>query len=43
VIHDGMQDLSLLAAAIAMGASLVRVMGHEPPTPAEAQEILGIR
>ena len=25
VIHDGMQDLSLLAAAIAMGASLVRV------------------
>jgi len=25
VIHDGMQNLSLLAAAIAMGASLVRV------------------
>ena len=25
VVHDGMRDLSLLAAAIAMGASLVRV------------------
>lgn len=73
VVHDGMQDLSLLAAAIAMGASLVRVgfedstvwapgkavrhnhelvakvvelvraMGHEPATAAEAREILGIR
>lgn len=72
VVHDGMQDLSLLAAAIAMGASLVRVgfedstcwapgkavrrnaelvrkvvelirvMGHEPATPAESREILGI-
>jgi 3-keto-5-aminohexanoate cleavage enzyme len=72
VVHDGMQDLSLLAAAIAMGAALVRVgfedstcwapgkavrhnaelvgkvvelvrvMGHEPASPAQAREILGI-
>jgi 3-keto-5-aminohexanoate cleavage enzyme len=25
IIHDGMQDFSLLAAAIAMGASVIRV------------------
>jgi 3-keto-5-aminohexanoate cleavage enzyme len=73
VIHDGMADLSLLAAAIAMGASLVRVgfedstcwapgravahnatlveklaalvrlLGCEVASPAEARGILGIR
>ena len=73
VVHDGMTDLSLLAAAISLGASLVRVgfedsifwapgqaarrnaqlveklaalvrlMGHEVATPAEARGILGIR
>ncbi len=73
VIHDGMTDLSLLAVAIGLGASLVRVgfedsicwapgravtrnvalveklaalvrlLGCEVATPAEARKILGIR
>jgi 3-keto-5-aminohexanoate cleavage enzyme len=73
VVHDGMTDLALLAAAVAMGASLVRVgfedsvcwapgravrrnvelvrklaalirlLGHDVATPAEARAILGIR
>jgi len=72
VIHDGMEDFTLLAAAIGLGASLVRVgfedsicwapgrpvrrnaelvrklaalvrlLGHEVATPAEARRILGI-
>lgn len=72
VIHDGMTDFTLLAAAIGLGASLVRVgfedsifwapgqavrrnvelvqrltqlvrlLGHEVATPAEARHILGI-
>ena len=72
VVHDGMPDLSLLAVAIGMGASLVRVgfedstvwapgqtavtnaelveqmaalvrqMGCEVATPAEARQMLGI-
>jgi 3-keto-5-aminohexanoate cleavage enzyme len=72
VVHDGMQDFSLLAVAIGMGASLVRVgfedsasyapgsqavtnaelveqmaglvrqMGCEVATPAEARQMLGI-
>ncbi len=73
IVHDGMTDLSLLAVAIGLGASLVRVgfedstcwapgravkrnvtlveklaelvrlLGREVATPAEAREILGIR
>ncbi|MCU0560226.1 MAG: 3-keto-5-aminohexanoate cleavage protein [Desulfobacterales bacterium] len=72
VIHDGMTDFTLLATAIGLGASLVRVgfedscfwapgqratrnvelvrklaqlvrlLGHEVATPAEARRILGI-
>jgi len=72
VIHDGMEDFTLLAAAIGLGASLLRVgfedsicwapgrpvrrnaelvrklaalvrlLGHEVATPAEARRILGI-
>lgn len=73
IIHDGMTDFTLLATAIGLGASLVRVgfedsifwapgrpvrrnvelvkklaalvrlLGHEVATPAEARRILGIR
>jgi len=72
VVHEGMQDLSVLAAAIAMGAAAVRVgfedsvyyapgkaaatnvklvekivalirqIGFEIATPAEARELLGL-
>jgi len=72
IVHDGMTDFKLLAAAIGLGASLVRVgfedsiywapgqaarrnaelvqklaqlvrlLGHEAATPAEARRILGI-
>jgi 3-keto-5-aminohexanoate cleavage enzyme len=72
IVHDGMSDFTLLATAIGLGASLVRVgfedsifwapgqaarrnvelvrklvqlvrlLGHEVATPAEARGILGI-
>jgi 3-keto-5-aminohexanoate cleavage enzyme len=73
VVHEGMQDLSVLAAAVAMGAAAVRVgfedsvfyapgqaaktnselvekvvalirqIGFEAATPAEARELLGLK
>jgi 3-keto-5-aminohexanoate cleavage enzyme len=72
IVHDGMQDLSLLATAMGLGASMVRVgfedstvwapgravkrnaelvkkladlvrlLGHEVATPADARKMLGI-